>query len=162
VEEGQRKQAFSIAYARAVAAVAGYAVFSPETDDDSVDLGFASGSGLARRPRIEAQMKCSADDQLRDDDFSFPLSIKNYNDLRADTLVPRILVVVRVPPEPDDWLDMSEEQLCLRYCGYWHSLYGAADTTATTNVTVRIRRGQRFGPEDLTAMMGRVQAGARP
>jgi hypothetical protein len=162
VEVGQQKQAFSIAYARAVAAVAGFTVSVPETDDDSIDLGFASGSGLIKRPRIEAQMKCSADDELRPSDFSFPLSLKNYDDLRADALVPRILVVVRVPPNPDEWLAMSEEQLCLSYCAYWHSLFGEPESLNSSGVSVRISRAQMFGPGELTAMMARVQAGSRP
>jgi hypothetical protein len=41
VDLNQQKQQFSIAYVRAVAAVAGYNVYKQEVDDESVDLGIA-------------------------------------------------------------------------------------------------------------------------
>jgi hypothetical protein len=79
----EQKQAFSIAYARAVAAVAGYAVHRPESDYDSIDLGISAGGELPQRPRIEVQLKGSSDDVLGDDDFAFWLKKKNYDDLRV-------------------------------------------------------------------------------
>jgi hypothetical protein len=162
VQLAEQKQAFSKAYARAVAAVAGFKVDEPETDDDSIDMRFSAGATLPRRPQIEAQLKCSADDELRIEDFSFWLSKKNYDDLRATTLVPRILVVVRVPLEPAQWLDLSEQELVLSYCGYWHSLSGAPEITNETGMTLRIRREHVFTPGQLQAMMAVVETGDRP
>jgi len=161
VDLNQRKQAFSFAYARAVAAIAGFTVFSSEVDDDSIDIGFAAGGLVPHRPHIEAQMKCSADDALRAEDFSFPLSIKNYDDLRAETYVPRILIVVRVPPAVSDWADQTEDRLLLRHCAYWRSLRGEPDSLNAT-VTLRLCRAQTFGPEALDEMMARVEAGGLP
>jgi hypothetical protein len=162
MDGAQQKQELSIAYARAVAAAAGFAVSEPSVDDDSIDIGFIAGTGFTRRPRVEAQLKCSADDVLGDKDFAFPLSLKNYDDLRAETLVPRILIVVRVPEDPDDWVHLTEKRLLVRYCGYWLSLDGEPATANTTSVTVRMLRSQIFNGEQLTAMMLRVEAGKRP
>jgi hypothetical protein len=162
VELAEQKQAFSKAYARAVAAVAGFAVHEPESDYDSIDIGFSAGKELPKRPRLEAQLKCSADDDLRDTDFSFVLSRKNYDDLREDTLVPRILVVVRVPLNLEDWADLTEERLLLRHCGYWHSLRGAPATGNETAVTCRVNRLRTFTPAELAAMMARIQSGGTP
>lgn len=156
---GQQKQQLSFAYARAVAAAAGYAVSEPSVDDDSIDMMFLAGSGLRKRPRIEAQLKCSSDDALGAESFSFPLSMKNYDDLRAETQVDRILVVVRVPPDPAEWLDVDEERLLMRYCGYWHSLAGASDSENTTSVSVSISRENRFDAASLTGMMTRLESG---
>ena len=157
----QQKQAFSIAYVRAVAAKAGFKVYFYDVDDDSVDLGLSGGVNLARRPHLEVQLKCSADDELRDDDFSFTLKAKNYNDLRADTDVARILVVVRVPPELDDWIDCDEQRLLIRRCGYWRSMRGEPNKDSDT-MTVRMPRAQRLDADQLTSIMGRVQSGGRP
>ncbi|MCL6543278.1 MAG: DUF4365 domain-containing protein [Roseiflexus sp.] len=41
----RQKEQFSIAWVRAVVSVAGYAVYHPEVDDDSVDLGIAVRGG---------------------------------------------------------------------------------------------------------------------
>lgn len=51
--EEQQKEQFSVAYVRAVAAVAGINIYRPEVDDDSVDIGFAARAfdGLPLRPQ---------------------------------------------------------------------------------------------------------------
>jgi hypothetical protein len=163
MELNQRKQAFSVAYARAVASVAGFTVYSPEVDDDSVDLGIAAGSSHPRRPRLEAQMKCSADDVLGASSFPFFLIKKNYDDLRVvELVVPRILVVVRVPPDPNDWLDITEERALLRFSGYWHSLRGAQDTSNESGITVHIQRSRLFDAAQLKELMARIQSGGNP
>src|SRR4051794_902475 len=103
----QRKEQFSVAYLRAVSAVAGLALAPPNVDDDSVDWTvYATGqSGLPRRPRLDLQLKCTARDVLAEDAVKFPLKIKNYDDLRTDDLhTPRILVVLVVPEDMGDWL----------------------------------------------------------
>ena len=40
-------------------------------------------------------------------------AIKNYDDLRADVIAPRLLVVVCVPEDCEDWTRQTEEHLCL-------------------------------------------------
>src|SRR5581483_7510794 len=58
----QKKQEFSNAYVKAVAAVCGYATHQPSVDDDSVDLGIAArgGGGTVRSPKLDLQLKCTA------------------------------------------------------------------------------------------------------
>ena len=102
----------SLAYIRAIAADADCQVTRPEPDVDSVDGVLMSGFG--RRPRIEFQAKATTQDILRDNELHFPLPVKNYNDLRAPTMVPRLLIVMLMPVEPEEWLTQSTEQLCLR------------------------------------------------
>ncbi len=164
IDENQQREQFSIAYVRAVAAVAGYSVDSPSVDHDSIDMGIAArgGSGTYRSPRIELQLKCSSAAEVGEKSIAFPLKIKNYNDLRAKTLVPRILVVVIVPDELDDWLTHTEEELVLRRCGYWISIRCKPDTTSTRSVTVHLPREQLFNPEQLGAMLERISVGDMP
>jgi hypothetical protein len=77
MEISQRKEQFSRAYVHAVAAVAGFAHYSPSVDDDSIDIGFAQrgGGGTTRAPHLEAQIKCSAQG-LVSEDIKFPLKKK--------------------------------------------------------------------------------------
>ena len=56
----------------------------------------------------------------------FPLSLKNYDDLRSDSWAPRLLIVVLLPTEEEEWLVHSEDELRMRHCGYWLSLAGDA------------------------------------
>ncbi len=163
MDVNRQKEEFSHAYVRAVASAAGFAVARPEVDDDSVDLilAAAGGGGTFRSPRIELQLKCTAGGNGSAEDLSFPLKIKNYEDLRApNVLVPRLLVLVCVPEKPEDWLSQTQEQLVLRRCGYWLSLRGAPETDNVAAVTVRLPRAQVFSIDALRALMARVAEGA--
>lgn len=165
VDINQRKEQFSNAYMRAVASVAGFACYKPEVDDDSVDWGLAArgGNGTTRSPKVEMQLKCCGRDIVGDNDLSYPLKIKNYDELRFENYqVPRILVVVAVPEDIGDWLVHTEEQLAMKYCGYWVSLRGKPDTTNTATVAVKLPRTQQFTVEQLAAMMARIGNGDQP
>lgn len=140
----QQKEQFSIAYVRAIAAVAGVNVYRPEVDEDSVDVGFSTRTffGQPQRPRLEAQLKCTADPVGENASFGFALRVKNYNELVGEFLVPRLLIVVVVPPTAAEWLTQDEQSLAMRHCGYWVSLGNAPATTNTSNVTIQIPRSQ--------------------
>lgn len=160
-----KKEQFSQAYVQAVAAVAGYVWAKPSVDDDSVDLTLAArgGSGTVRSPKVDLQLKCHAAPLPADSHFSFPVKIKNYDDLRDEAvLVPRILVVVLVPEDVSEWLNHTEQELALRRSGYWVSLRGRPETTNTGSVTLQIPRIQPFTPVELQAIMQRIGGGGMP
>jgi hypothetical protein len=155
----QRKEQFSIAYVRAVASVAGFAVHKPEVDDDSVDLALAASGdiGTIRSPRLDMQIKCTSREILGADSVAFPLPIKNYDDLRpSDVMVPRILVVVLVPDGIDHWLTHSEEELVMKHCGYWMSLRGRDASNNIESVTVHLPRNNTFTVQALQEIMTRI------
>ncbi|HJT33108.1 MAG TPA: DUF4365 domain-containing protein [Pirellulales bacterium] len=161
----QRKEQFSHAYVKAVAAVAGFAWYKPSVDDDSIDLGLAQrgGSGTIRSPRLEIQLKCHAMPIPEADDFGFWLDLKNYDDLRDERVeVKRILVVVLVPDDLADYLVENEQQLAMRRCAYWLSLRGFPPTENDTGQTIRISRSQRFTVQSLQGMMERISLGSVP
>jgi hypothetical protein len=93
-----RKEQFSAAYVRALAAVAGLSVARPEPDCDSEDLILSARLAAARirSPKLAVQLKCSSSLAKLPNDVAFLLPIKNYDDLRPVNLaVPRVLVVVK-------------------------------------------------------------------
>lgn len=158
----QQKEQFSGAYLRAVASAAGYTLYKPEVDDDSIDWGIAArgAEGTPRRPHLEMQLKCSARDILHETHVHFPLEVKNYNDLRdPEVWVPRILMVVLVPDQTADWLQQTETEMVMRHCGYWVSLCGEPATTNTETITVRLPREQLLTPDALRQMMQKVNDG---
>jgi len=155
----QQKEQFSNAYLLAVAAAAGYTLARPSVDDDSVDWVIMAGgaNGTPRRPRLDAQLKCSAQNIVKANSLRFPLELKNYNDLRhTDLFAPRILIVLTVPENPAEWLMQSEQEMALRRCAYWVSLRGMADTDNRKSVTVELPRRQIFTPAALQELMRRV------
>jgi Domain of unknown function (DUF4365) len=158
----QRKEQFSKAYIRAVASAAGYDVSGPSVDDDGVDLVFGSRSkhGSVKSPKLEAQVKCTSQDILKESSLNFPLEIKNYNLLiQEDFLVPRILIVVIVPEDLDQWLAHEEKGLLVRYCGYWMSLKGLPQTNNADTITVAIPRLNIFDTSTLHNLMEKIAEG---
>jgi hypothetical protein len=159
-----QKEQFSLAYVSAVAAVAGYAVYSPSVDDESVDLGVsAAGIGKVRSPRLELQVKCTSASSLDGSVLRYEIKKKNYDDLRhTNLLVPRILVVVTVPERISDWSLHTEEALVLRRCGYWVSILGHPTRANSRSVTLSLPRRQVFSPTSLRDIMSLISEGGKP
>jgi hypothetical protein len=102
---------------------------------------------------LEFQVKCTAQAVPDGSDLGFELSKKNYDDLRVGTVIPRLLFVLTIPEQPEDWLHQSERRMVLRRSGYWASLRGLPDLPNTTTITVRIPRSHLLTPEALRSLM---------
>lgn len=157
MDKNMRMECYSRAYVAAVAAKAGFQVAKPEVDDDSVD-GVIMGR-LGRRPRCEFQLKATGRDIMGAETLAFPLPIKNYNELRIETLVRRILIVLAMPDDLEEWLAQTENELALRHCAYWRSILGEPETDNTTSVTVHLSRRHMFTADAVTDIMTRIEAG---
>ena len=151
-----QKEQFSMAYVRAVAAVAAVKVTRAEVDDDSVDVTLERSSGCA--PRLDLQLKCTGVEDHPVGEFSFPLEIKNYDDLRRETLAPRWLVLAFVPKRSADWFDMSPAKTILRYHARWVSLAGFPDVDNAHTVTVALSSTNIFTPEAVQLKLTEVEA----
>ena len=165
VDISQQKEQLSNVYLQAVTTVAGYSLYRPSVDDNSVDWGIAAKGvmGRIRAPRLELQLKSTSRDLLDDKYLRYPLKLKNYDDLRLlDFAIPRILIVLVLPENLADWLQQSEEELCLRYCAYWVSLRGIPETPNTTTVTISLPRSNQFTATALESIMQRIGQGVEP
>lgn len=149
----ERKRIFGVVYLRAIAALAGYGASIPESDFDSVDLSLSSRQG--KRFGLDFQVKCTEQVTSHGDNFAFELPKKNYDDLRVDTVNPRLLFVLIVPEETSSWLRQNQRRMNLRRCGYWKSLKGSETLPNTTSVTVRVPYANLLTPETLHRLMTR-------
>lgn len=154
----EQMQQFSIAYVHAISSVAGYACERPSVDDNSVDVSFKCSESPF--PQVDVQLKSTANaSYLRNGHFHFPLSIKNYNDLRSRTLVPRILILVVMPEaDPTTWISHSVEQLSLMKCAYWFSLSDLPEKKNESSVTIEIPESNLFTSTALVQLMETVKA----
>ena len=147
----ERKRLLGVVYLCGVAAAAGYGADVPSSDYDSIDLVVSSRIG--KRHRLEFQIKCTSEVSAEGADFGFVLPKKNYDDLRADTLIPRFLFVLSVPDNLGDVIRQSERRLNFRRCGYWVSLQGLDESPNATSVTVRVPRRNVLTPQALRSLM---------
>lgn len=149
----------SLAYLQAVAANEGFAVDIPHIDTDSVDAvigakGKVDISSIKRSPKIEVQLKASFNTTINaDDTISFSLTIKNYDDLRADTMVPRLLVLFALPPNQADWLTHYPDRLVLQKCSYFVNLKGLQASLNAGHQTVYVPVTNMLTPTALKQLM---------
>jgi hypothetical protein len=155
-----RKEQFGRAFVEAVASVSGCQVECTRIDNDSVDLTLMrrTTTTAVRSPKLDVQLKTTALDVVKNGHIAFPLSMKNYDELRPTNLsVPRILVVVLVPQDVHEWTAHSEAELALRRCSYWLSLRGEPDVPNATTKSVHIPRAQVFNPHSLHGIFSRLE-----
>ncbi len=154
-----REEALSRAYVQAIAAGAGYVVATMDFDRDGVDVEIKAGGAM--RPAIALQLKATINlGNAVDGMFRFPLKRRNYDLLRTQTQVPRLLVVLRLPTEEKDWLSVTSSALTLRQCVFWISLTGHSPSENKESVTVSIPDTNLFNVTSLRALMEQSRTGA--
>lgn len=162
----------SYAYLHAVASHAGCAcsVSSRHEDNAGVDAqlvgwGPFPDGGYRTEVDVKVQLKATISDPIViGDHFAYSVrGIAQYDDLRSPALAtPRILVVLFMPRDPEQWLESTIEGLVLRRCAYWVSLRGAGASSNQTAQTVYIPRRQRFDGPGLRALMSRLSRNEVP
>lgn len=154
-----REEALSRAYVAAVAAGAGYITAIMDFDRDGVDLQIRAGGTM--RPSLDIQLKATINlGEARGGAFRFPLKRRNYDLLLADTMIPRILVVLDLPRNEAEWLQVTADSLIMRRCAYWTSLGGLSETANKESVTILIRNTNRFDVESLRTLMEKARRGS--
>lgn len=153
-----QKEQFSYAYIRAVASVAGFFTYKPESDINGVDLIIAQkgGGNTLKSPMLGISAKCTSQDILDEKNVKFKMEILHYNYLREKSVIPKILVVVHVPEKTDKWITQTEESLSMFNCGYWLSLRDRPETENTKTITLPIPRSSKFSVDELCMMMRNI------
>lgn len=159
LSENDKKEELSYAYVHAVSSYAGYSCERTSKDRDSIDTRICAKGNLTSNsktssPSIEIQLKATCDLAEKDNDnYSFPLPIKNYDDLRAKSLCARYLVILDLPADQKDWLTLSKDSLVKKRCAYWVSLLNEPEVPNNTNKTVYIPKLNVFDSAALKQML---------
>lgn len=167
--ENNIKAGLSSSYIRAVANVAGYSIsfIDPEADfgiDATVaELGVRNnGRNFDTGRNLQIQLKSTTLGRIRETDTEiiYDLSNKTYNDLvYSGVLTPRILVILVLPDEKEEWLTHSIEMLILKRCAFWTYLCGLPEKENESSTTaVHINKARVFCPETLKRIMEKVSS----
>lgn len=156
IDPKKQMEEFQYAYVAALAAHAGLNRGDYRVDDDSVDVTFTGKvpAGTIRNPQIQLQLKCTFQDYITKGVLTYPLKLKNYNDLRgSNVVVPRYLAVLVVPEDTSDWVLHEPSCVALHNLCFWASLRNAPATTNETSVSIHIPVAQRLTTGTLTSMI---------
>ena len=149
--EEQIKEQLSRHFVELVASRQGFKCSKP-SPDSGVDMQITRAFLLDRNGRkryldsgqfIEFQLKCTCESQIifADDSIRYDLEAKTYNDLifRRDSgaITPLLLVLLVLPDDPNDWLQVTPQELILRRAAYWYAPPQGAEATENTS-TIRI------------------------
>lgn len=161
-----RESELSYAYLHAVASHAGASCISANRslDGNGIDAtitgwGPFPNGGYLEEITIHIQLKATIKTPvIQNGHFSyFVKGQKRYEDLRADTVsVPRLLVVLFLPPNLSDWLTVTATELTMKNCAHWISLRGAATCTNPTGETVYIPVAQIWNPNSLIQIFSQL------
>ena len=156
----------SYAYLHAVAshAGAGCQVSNRASDGNGIDAiitgwGPFDGGGFIEEVDIKIQLKATKQEPATTSThISYWVDgINRYNDLRSETVSNhRILVVMFLPQQTNDWLTISESELLLKKCAYWVSLRGAGPSTNSSGETIYLPKIQVFNSLNLMGIFAKL------
>lgn len=153
-----QEERLSVAYVLAVAARAGYTTAQRDLDRDGIDLSVQAGGGM--RPSLDLQLKATINlgDPIAGE-FRFRLSSRNHNLLCIPTQTPRLLVVLDLPRNQDQWMTVTTNELILRHRAYWVNLAGRDETQNVDSITVPIPVQNLFNVPNLQTLMDQSRGG---
>ncbi len=107
--------------------------------DDSILTSFS----------VDIQLKATYRELPEQDGrLSYVLSVPHYDKLRLEEVAaPRLLVLMRLPHHPEEWLQFTEEALVAKRCAYWVSLRGAPASANDDSQTVYIPARTSYRPK---------------
>lgn len=135
-----RMEAFQRGCVNAVAAAAGILTTPVGEDFDKTDalLTFLDEDGGALD--VKAQLKSTSSLTEREGHVHFELDVETFEKLRnaKKTTVPRALVLMELPTNPDEWTTCDHATLSLRRRVFWADLYHEPSTSNASSKTVAI------------------------
>jgi hypothetical protein len=158
LDENDIKEELSYAYLHAVAANVGYSCDRPQKDRDSVDVQvkarFPPGGGIEFiSPEISFQLKATTKVEATEEMFTFDLPIKNFRDLRINHPFPRLLMVLVLPKDRSEWIQVDKERLIAKNCSYWCNLKMLEDSDNKTKKSIHVSTKNLLTPQTLKKLM---------
>ncbi len=166
ITEQHQEEALSAAYIAACAAKAGCNMTFTQ-HDYGVDGTLHPVQIFGRRRLqlgfpIDFQAKASVDWEVTDGRVVYDLEVKTFNDFvrrKTDGGTPLVLILLCLPRERENWLEMGEDFIKLRNCCYWYHSDEAELTDNDETRRIKIPTSQRFTPEAVVQLLTQSRNG---
>ncbi len=143
MDSSKQKEYISIAYIRALASQSQALIEEIKEDSDSVDIRLKKKmtlpDGTEFWGEIALQLKATNSSNLYHEDTQniyYQLKVKNYNELRLQSVSKKYLGLLILPDK--DWLDVDINRMIIKKCMYWTSLSNFPETNNSSTVQVII------------------------
>ncbi|GAA6622664.1 DUF4365 domain-containing protein [Scytonema sp. NUACC26] len=144
MDDNTKKEEFSHAYVKLLASVSGFIVTnaSRALDNAGIDITIRAPGIIEEifSPSIDAQVKCTAKDIIKETFIKYPLPVNNYRRLIGKSAVSQILIIVVVPKDMSNVINIVQNETLVKSCAYWISLKGRQDTTNNETITIEIQK----------------------
>lgn len=159
----KQKEDIHISYISALCASAGIAYEIRRHDEDGVDGILHKCIYLDGNKKYNAELNIqlkatSSPSQYTDngDTITYKLKVKNYNDLCGEGTVSKILGLLILPEESDEWVSWSQEELMIKGCMYWAEFFGETESMNTGSVSVKIDKKNVINAETLQEILEKI------
>ena len=160
------EELLSVSCVSAIIARSGHAP-NPVAHDFGIDLevrniAIDGGRRIDIGAFLSLQLKASVNWVLEPEHVVFDLEADAYNRLvfqNANATLPCALVLCCLPPNPEDWMSVCEDDFILRKCCYFYFIDGERTNNAASK-RIRIPRDQLLTPDSLVKLKADLYEGA--
>lgn len=161
MDESSKKEEFSYGYIHMLASMCGYIITPSRRTEDNylkIDLHIKDPKSLDEggTPTIFVQLKCTTSKYFYESEecFKFRLKEKDYSQLIKKSLDLHILIVVVVPEDVREWINIyeSKQESLIKGCAYWLLLEGMKKTEKTKPI-IEIPKTNILTPKSLEEIM---------
>lgn len=163
MQETIKKEDISISYISVLCAYADVAYEIIRHDDDSTDGILRKTIELGNNQKfiseLRIQLKCTSSvSQYIDngDTITYKLKVKNYNDLCTPSTTPIILGLLILPPEKNEWVKWSPEELLIKGCMYSNEFSNNTSSKNTGTINVKFDKKNVVNSETLCDMLEKI------
>lgn len=157
------KEDLSICYLKAVSAAKGVELEECRHDEDSIDVVIKKfvtlKGGIKFNSQISVQLKATSSSsqyKIGEEEITYKLKVKNYNDLCAKSAMPSILGLFILPEDEREWTNWDDNELLLRGQMFWISLQGNTESSNSDSVSVKIPKTNRISIDMIESLLLKV------
>lgn len=159
------EESLSVSYVSAIVAKSG-ASFDIVSRDFGVDVCVRNvenfnGQLIDVGVAYDCQLKATINWDMDDESVVYDLEADTYNKLvyrHSRTTYPCILILLCLPKEECEWINITDEELKLRKCCYYYYLSGDP-TLNKKKIRIRIPKQNIFSPEVVKKLIDDVYLG---
>lgn len=110
---------------------------------------------------FDCQLKATINWREQDNYVFYDLDSATYNKLlyrRNNSTMPCFLVVMCLPKDMNQWVEVTEEVLKLRKCCYYFAVDGEPTSNKST-IRIKIPRKQLLTPQTITSLIQKISRG---